>query len=110
MADQKLLQLQDQLSKVQADRVSAQSRYEMTKSAPPDTLPDVLNDASLRGLQDKLTDLRRQQADLIVVYTANDDKVKRVNAQIAPIQAALEKDRKDILDRIHNEYETAPQE
>ena len=107
VADQKLLQLQDQLSKVQADRVSAQSRYEMTKSAPPDTLPDVVNDASLRGLQDKLTDLRRQQADLIVVYTANDDKVKRVNAQIAPIQAALDKDRRDILDRIHNEYDTA---
>lgn len=107
VADQKLLQLQDQLSKAQADRVSAQSRYEMTKSVPPDTLPDVLNDASLRGLQDKLTDLRRQQADLIVVYTGNDDKVKRVNAQIAPIQAAFDKYRKDILDRIHNEYETS---
>jgi succinoglycan biosynthesis transport protein ExoP len=107
VADQKLIQLQDELSKAQADRVSAQSRYEMTKAVPADTLPDVLNDSSLRGLQDKLTDLRRQQADLIVVYTANDDKLKRINAQIVPLQAALERVRTDILGRINNEYETA---
>lgn len=107
VADQKLLQLQDQLSKAQADRESAQSRYEITKSVPPDTLADVLNDSSLRGLQDKVTDLRRQQADLIVIYTPNDDKLRRVNAQIAPVQAALDTYRKNILERIHNDYETA---
>jgi polysaccharide biosynthesis transport protein len=107
IADEKLLQLQTELSRAQDDRVSIQSRYEMTKGAPVETLPDILNDSSLRNMQDKLTDLRRQHADLTVVYTANDEKVKRINAQIAPLQAALEKDRKDILDRIRNEYDTA---
>jgi polysaccharide biosynthesis transport protein len=107
VADEKLIELQAELSRAQEDRVGVQSRYEMTKAVPVDTLPDVLNDSSLHILQDKLTDLRRQEADLIVVYTANDEKVKRVNAQIAPLQAAFDRERKDILDRIHNEYETS---
>lgn len=105
--DAKLIQLQAELSKAQDDRVGVQSRFELTKSAPAETLPDIMNDDSLRTLRERLTDLRRQLADLTVVYTANDEKVKRVKAQIIPLENALERDRKDILDRIRNEYEAA---
>jgi succinoglycan biosynthesis transport protein ExoP len=107
IAEEKLRNGQDELSKAQADRAAAQSRYETAKSAAPDTLADVLSDASLRGLQDKLTELRREEAELISTYTPKHEKVRRVQAQIAPIESALLMARNAILERIHNDYTTA---
>ncbi|HEY7337639.1 MAG TPA: polysaccharide biosynthesis tyrosine autokinase [Bryobacteraceae bacterium] len=107
VSEEKLRQLQEELSRAQADRAAAQSRYDIAKSAAPDTVADVLNDPSLRELQTKLTDLRRQQAELITVYTPKHEKVRRVAAQIAPLDAAFNKARAAILERIHNDYQAA---
>ena len=64
VSEQKLRQLQEELSKAQADRIAQQSRYELTRNATPETLPDVVNDSNLREFQSKLTDLERQDAEL----------------------------------------------
>jgi polysaccharide biosynthesis transport protein len=109
ISEEKLRQLQQELSKTQADRIMAQSRWEITKTSPPEALPDVLNDSSLRSLQEKLTELRRQQAELITIYTENHDRVKQTEAQIVPLEAALQKERSAILGRLRNDYETALQ-
>jgi succinoglycan biosynthesis transport protein ExoP len=107
VSEDKLRQLQEALSKAQADRAAAQSRYEIAQSAKPNALADVLNDESLRDLQEKLTDLHRQEAELISIYTAKHEKVRRVQAQIAPLEAAFNSERAAILERIRNDYETA---
>ncbi len=107
ISEEKLRQLQEQLSRTQADRIAAQSRWEITKISPPDALPDVLNDSLLRSLQEKLTELRRQQAELITIYTENHNKVKQVEAQIAPLEAALQRERSAIIERLRNDYEAA---
>ncbi|MBI3281352.1 MAG: polysaccharide biosynthesis tyrosine autokinase [Acidobacteria bacterium] len=107
ISEEKLRQLQAELSKAQADRVSRQSRYEMARSASPEALPDVLNDRSLRDYQTKLTDLRRAEAEMIATYKPEYSKVKRVQAQIAPLEAALERERSAIIGRIRNEYDEA---
>jgi len=107
ITEEKLRHVQEELSKAQADRAAAQSRYETAKSAAPDTLPDVLNDTSLRGLEDKLTELQRQKAELIATYTAKHERVRRVEAQIAPLETAFARERDAIIERIHNDYTTA---
>jgi polysaccharide biosynthesis transport protein len=105
--EEKLKQIQDQLTAVQGDRVSKQSRWEMASSAPAASLPDVLNDSSMRGYQEKLSELRREQDDLLEVFTPETTRVKRVNAQISSIEKSLAKERDQILRRIRNEYEEA---
>ena len=90
VSEDKLRQLQESLSHAEADRAAAQSRYEIAKAAPPESVGDVLNDESLRELQGKLTDLKRQEAALIAVYTPKHEKVKQVEAQIAPLQSAFD--------------------
>ncbi len=107
VSEDRLRQLQDQLSKAQGERTAAQSRYEMSLSAPPNALADVLNDASLRALQDKITDLSRQRADAIVIYTPKHEKVERIEAQIAPLQTEFDRERVAILGRIKNDYDTS---
>jgi polysaccharide biosynthesis transport protein len=109
VSEEKLRQLQEELSKAQADRAGAQSRYEVASSAAPDTLADVLSDVSLRELQGKLTELRRQEAELLALYTPKHEKVRAVLAQIAPLESAFNKQRSAILNRIRTDYDTAMQ-
>ncbi len=103
----KLKQLQQELSTATGDRIAKQSRYEMAQSSPPDALPDVLNDEYLQDTRQKITDLRRQVAELSTTYTPEYSKVKKAQAELATLQAAFDRDRTAILNRIRNEYEEA---
>lgn len=107
VSEEKLLQLQQALSTVQTDRISKQSRWEMANSSPAEALPDVLNDTTLRDYQAKLTELKRQIAELHATYTDESLKVQKVQVQLATLETALNTERADILKRIKNEYDEA---
>jgi capsular exopolysaccharide synthesis family protein len=107
LAQSKLKQLQSELAAIQADRIAKQSRYEMVTKAPPDTLPEVLDDAALRSYQTQIANLRRERALLLTTLTPQNPKVMRVDAQIAELEKALEKERENIVTRIRNEYDAA---
>ncbi len=107
VADQKLKGLQDELSKAQADRINKQSRYELAAGSSPETLAEVLEDASLRDHQAKLRELRQQRAELDTSFTAAHPKVQKVQAQITTLEAELGKARATIVRRIQNDYEAA---
>jgi capsular exopolysaccharide synthesis family protein len=103
----RLTQLQDEMVRAQADRVMKQSRFELASSSPPESLPEVLDDPSLRDYQMRFVDLRRQYAELSSSLTANHPQVKRVEAQMNELTAGLKLRRGNILSRIRNEYDTA---
>ncbi len=107
VSEQKLTQVQLALSAAQSERISKQSRWEMADSGDPEAVPDILNDLTLREYQTKLTELRRQVAEQRATYTVEHAKVKRIEAQIAPLEAAQDRERADILRRIRNEYNEA---
>lgn len=107
VSEEKLRQLQEELTKAQTDRVNKQSRWEMASSAPVDSLPDILNDPSLRDYQGRLSELRRQAAELSETYTSENAKLRRIDAQMAALQKSLSNQRVDILRRIKNEYDEA---
>jgi succinoglycan biosynthesis transport protein ExoP len=102
--DDRLRQLQADLSKAQTDAVAKQSRFELASSAPPESLPEILDDATLKEYQVELTTLRRQLAELQSQYTSEHPKVEKVQAQISTLEAALEKKRANIVSRIKNEF------
>ena len=107
VSEEKLKQLQSGLSAATAERISKQSRWEMAETASPETLPDVLNDSTLREYSTKLTELRRQLAELKATYTASYPKVQKLEPQLATIDAAYQRERGAILKRIRNEFEEA---
>jgi capsular exopolysaccharide synthesis family protein len=107
VAQDELGRLKQALSVAETDRIVKQSRYEMAQTSPPEALPDVLNDPSLRDYRARRTDLRRQLADLDPTYTPEHPKVIRAQAQLAATESALERERADILKRIENEYREA---
>jgi succinoglycan biosynthesis transport protein ExoP len=107
VAEEKLRQLQQEYSRAEADRVARQSRFETASTAAVESLPEVLDDVGLRDSQSKLTELRRQLAELSSTFTAEHPRVKRVQAQIAELQASIGKERANIVGRIKNDYEAA---
>lgn len=107
IADAKLRQLQEALSKAQDERIVAEAVYNRTSASPADSLPEVQNDLTLRSYQERLAELNRELAQLSATYTQNYYKVKEVKAQIASLEAALDKGRGYILKRIRNQYESA---
>ena len=106
-AELKLKQLQEELSKAQADRIAKQSRYELAAGASPESLSEVLDDSSLRDHQAKLRELRQQMAELTTSFTAAHPRVKKVEAQIMALEAELGKERANIVRRINNDYQAA---
>jgi polysaccharide biosynthesis transport protein len=107
VAEERLRQLQTELTKAQTERQSRQSRYELVSSAQTETLPEVLDDQALKEYQKELTDLRRQLAELSSMYTPEHPKVEKLQAQIATLQTALDKKRANIVARIKNEFDTS---
>ena len=107
IAEEKLRQLQEELSHAQADRAAAQARYEAAAITPSESLPQVLDDKTLGEIQVKLADLRRQLAELTASLTPAHPSVKKVQAQIASLEATVEVKRRDFVERISNEFHAA---
>lgn len=107
LAQSKLKQLQSELAAIQADRIAKQARYEMVTKAPPDTLPEVLDDVALRNYQTQIANLKRERALLLTTLTPQNPKVMKLDAQIAELEKSLEKERENVVTRIRNEYDAA---
>jgi capsular exopolysaccharide synthesis family protein len=101
---EKLQQLQQQLTSLIADRVTKQARSELAQHSPPDSLPDVLNDAALRTAQASVADATRKVADLAAVFTPDFGKMKRATAELAALKNSFEEQRSAIIERVKNDY------
>jgi len=106
-ADERLRQLQADVLKAHADRVVKQSAYETANSAPPESLPEVLDDPTLKEYQIQLTALRRQQAELSSMFTPEHPKVVTTQAQVDALNQAFQSKRSNVLMRIRNDYDAA---
>lgn len=109
VAEQKLSELQDELSKAEEDRIGAQSRYETAKQSSVSALPDTLTQGSVRDYQSKVIQLRQQLADLAVTYTSDYYKVKRLEAQIAALESAVGEEQRIALEQAESQYREATQ-
>jgi len=107
LAEARLKELQDELSKAQADRIASQAKFEGAKNKAADSLPEVMEDSSMRDYRQKLTALQTEYAQLSATLTPEHYKVQRVQAQIDALKAEMNKERNNLLRRVGNEYSAA---
>ncbi len=105
--EERLRQLQAEWSQAQANRVARQSQYEIATNATTDTLPEVLDDATLRQYQGRLTELRRELAQLETRFKPTYPRIQELQAQIGEMEGAVRRDSGKVLERIRNEYDSA---
>ena len=106
-AENRFKELQDELSKAQADRITKQAKFEEAHRKPADSLPEMLEDPTMREYRQKLTELQRQYAELSATLTPEHYKVQRVQAQINDLKFEMHNERSNVLQRIGNEYAAA---
>ena len=109
VSEEKLSQLQRELSNAQVERVTRQSRYELAKSQPVETLPDLYSSGPLGTYITRLTELRREYAEASSAFTPQHPRVQRVQAQIDVLEAAIRQEGSNILARLRNDYEASVQ-
>lgn len=105
-AEDQLRQIQENLAKAQENRIMRQARIETAANTPPEAM-DAPVGSALRDYNTKLTDLRRQRADLVTVYTPDFDGVKRLDGQIRVLEEAVRKESATIFQGIKADYDDA---
>jgi capsular exopolysaccharide synthesis family protein len=98
---------QESYSKAREERNAAEARYVRVLNSPPEALPEVLDDPTLRSYFEKLTDLKRQDAELSATLKPTHYSVKQVEAQIAVLESEIDKGKNAIVQRMKNQYESA---
>lgn len=107
IATEKLRAIQADVEKAEADRAEKQAQLELVDASPADSLPKVLDSEALREDKSRLTDLRRQQADLGATLTPNHYRIKEIQAQIAALEKQSVQERTTIVARIENDFKAA---
>ena len=107
ISEDKLKQIQDELSRAQADRTQKQADYETIKNMPVESLSPTLNNPTLQNYLVKMGDLKSQLANLSATYTPEHYKVLQVQAQINDLQKSIDAERSGILRHTQEDYQSA---
>src|SRR5260370_40848244 len=87
--------------------MASKERFEGAKNKAADSLPEMLEEPTMREYRQKLTELQRQYAELSATLTPEHYKVQRVQAQVNELKSEMQKERSNVLRRIGNEYAAA---
>lgn len=105
--DERLRQLQDELTKVQAQRFEKESLYRLVQAGQSDKLPGVADNKLMQDLTTRLSDLQVNYAQLATTFSPDYPKLKQLQSQIDVLQAILDRERKRAVDEITNDYDAA---
>jgi polysaccharide biosynthesis transport protein len=107
IVDQRLHDLQEELTKAQADRYQKESLYRLVQEGDFAALPGVFDDKLLQDLSERLADLKRQRSQLSTTFNPDYPRVKEIQSQIDDAEANLTQDRERATRMITGEYRAA---
>jgi capsular exopolysaccharide synthesis family protein len=104
----RLAGLNTMLLESEDERKKAQAVYEASRmSTDPSDLPEVQKDERVIHLGKRLTELKQDEAQLAVEYTAEWPKVKQVREQIKQVESDLQNTSRAIVVGIENNYKAS---
>ena len=104
---QRLRELQQELTKAQADRYAKESLYRLLEERNYSELPGVFDNKLIQDLTARLADLQREQSRLSANFNPNYPRVKELQSQIDESKAMLEAERARAAGGIANDYKAA---
>jgi capsular exopolysaccharide synthesis family protein len=106
VVEQRLAALSQDLINAQSDRMQKEAAYNLARTNQAEAALATPNELLLR-LEEKHADLRDQYVDALGQYGPNYPKVVRLRDQVNEAQTAIDRERKHIMTRIHDEYMAA---
>src|SRR4051794_13817399 len=112
LVDQQLSELSTELSRVRANRTTAEANAEAVRSAlasgaAVDTLPVVLSAGMIQRLRETEVQLKAQLADLSSTLLPAHPRLRALNAQLADIQVQIRSEAQKVLAGLQGEARTA---
>jgi polysaccharide biosynthesis transport protein len=107
IAQERLRNLQNELTRAQAERMDKQSTYELSMTRPASSLPAASDSPVFREYSMRLTDLQRQRAELAVPLTPDHPRIQKLDAQIAELKAGLQREQEQVLARARSERDSS---
>jgi polysaccharide biosynthesis transport protein len=104
---QRLRQLQEELTKAQADRYARESFYRLVQEGDFASLPGVFDDKLMQDLTEKQAELERERSRLITNFNSDYPRVKEIQSQIDESESVLARERERAAARITKEYRAA---
>ncbi len=107
VANERLQQLQEQLTKAQSERYEKEALYRLVQTGELGALPGVFENKLIQDLSERLAELKREHAQLSTTFSADYPRVKEIQSQIDEIESSLRDERQRAADRIANDYSAA---
>ena len=104
---QRLRQLQEELTKAQADRYEKQSLYLLVQQGDFSSLPGIFNNKLMQDLTEKSAELQRERSRLSSIFNPDYPQVKEIQNQIDEAQSDLSAERERAAKAITNDYRAA---
>jgi succinoglycan biosynthesis transport protein ExoP len=105
-AEEKLHQMQGELSRIQAERIARESTYMIASNRSVDSLPSDLDSGPIRDYRLRLAEARRQLSEATATMTPEHYRVKELNMEVENLDAALQKERLGLVDRLKSDLES----
>jgi capsular exopolysaccharide synthesis family protein len=104
----RLATLSGQLLAATNERKNLQAAYEAARDAKdPYTIPEIQSSDRIAKLREKISALKEQRDALLVVYTPEWPGVKKIDAQLKPLEADLDKAPIEVVASMKSRYEAA---
>ena len=104
----KLATLSNQLLAAENERKNLQAAYEAAKAASDRySVPDVQTSDRIEKLRERISALKEKREALLVIYTKEWPEVKTLDAQIAPLEAELDRAPGEVVSAMKSRYEAA---
>lgn len=104
IVDERLRQLQDELTQAQADRYQKESLHRLAEGGDYGALPGVFDNKLTQDLTGRLAELERQQAELTPDFKAGYPKMKQIESEIAQAKQLLARESAEATRHIADEY------
>src|SRR5215467_9791553 len=104
IVNERLRELQDELTKAQAERYAKESLYRLTEAEDYSALPGVVDNKLMQELTARLAEFERQKAALTPTFTDDYPKMKEIQSQIDQIERRLDAERKRAVQGIVDDY------
>jgi len=104
---ERLKQLNEELTQVEADRIVKEGRYRLARSGNPELIDSTLASPTLQVLRTQEADLQAQYSQLNAKFGSRYPKLNELQSQLAQLHSQIKTERENVGLRFANEYDTA---
>ena len=106
---QKLSDLNRELTVAQSERIRKESNNRLAQSGRIDTIPAVRDSEVIRNLVQKHAEISNQHAEALTQFGPQYPTILKLEARRDDLAAALEREKRNIIDRVESEYRASRQ-